>query len=345
MHLKHLLAVAAALALTACEVTLSAPANITSTAAFVTATLPATRTPVRRASETPQVTGTPVTSITAPANCKDAAVLIADVTIQDGENLPYGSKFTKTWKFRNTGTCPWVGYKIAFASGDRMEAPDTAPIPATQPKADVNVSVELTAPVTDGFYTGFYELHNATGAVVPIGIEKTFWVKITVGNAIMPTGQGSVNPLPTTGGTVTSQKPPGSCTFTTSGSYANEIVQLINSARTSAGLSALVVNAQLAAAAQSHSINMACYSLRSHTGYDGSSVEQRVFGAGYTGTHIREMIYGGYGAYPQTAFTWWQNDPTHNDVIYDTSITEIGAGYAYVEDSADGNYYTVDFGK
>jgi uncharacterized protein YkwD len=345
MHLKQLLALLAALALTACEVTLSAPSVATPTPLFVTATLPATRTPVARASTTPQITGTPAASITAPANCKDAAVLLADVTVQDGENIPHGSKFTKTWRLRNTGTCPWIGYKIAFSSGDRMQAPDTAPVPATQPKADVNVSVELTAPVTDGLYTGFYEMRNAAGSIVPIGIEKTFWVKITVGNVIMPTGNAPVHPAPTVSGTLTSQKPPGSCTFTTSGSYAGEIVQLINNARTGAGLPALSVNPQLAAAAQAHSINMACYSLRSHTGYDGSSIQQRVAAAGYTGSYIMEMIYGGYGAYPQTAFTWWLNDPTHNAVIYNTSITEIGAGYAYVEDSADGNYYTVDFGS
>jgi uncharacterized protein YkwD len=122
-------------------------------------------------------------------------------------------------------------------------------------------------------------------------------------------------------------------------------VQLINQARTNAGLPALTVNAQLAAAAQAHSINMACYSLRSHTGFDGSTIQQRIAAAGYVSTYSLEMIYGGYGAYPLNAFTWWMNDPTHNAVIFNSSITEIGAGYAYVEDSADGNYYTVDLGR
>ena len=68
------------------------------------------------------------------------------------------------------------------------------------------------------------------------------------------------------GGTLISQKLPGSCTFTTSGSYAGEMAQLINNARTGVGLPALTVNSQLAVAAQSHSIDMACYSLWSHTG-------------------------------------------------------------------------------
>jgi uncharacterized protein YkwD len=345
MRTRYFVALVAAAALSACEVTLSAPTPPNATPIFVTATLPATRTPYARATETPTVTGTPRLSITAPANCKDAAVLLEDVTIPDGTNLAYGVKFTKTWKFRNTGSCPWIGYKIAFVSGDRMGAPDSAPVPDTAPKTDTNVSVDLTAPTSDGIYTGFFELRDAKGSPLPIGIERTFWLKITVGNVTLPTLQAVTNTAPTISGTLSSQKAPGSCTYTTSGSYPNEIVQLINQARTDAGLAALTVNPQLAAAAQAHSIDMACYSLLSHTGSDGSTIEQRIAASGYAGWHSREMIYGGYGAYPQTAFTWWMNDPAHNAVIFDTGVTEIGAGYAYVEDSAHGNYYTVDLGS
>ena len=345
MDFRHLLVLSAAALLSACEITLSAPAKVNPTAPFVTATLPPTRTPYASPAASPAGTGTPGLSMTAPANCKDTAVLLQDVTIPDGTNIAYGAKFTKTWQFRNTGTCPWMGYKIAFVSGDRLESPDTAPVPDTAPKADVNVSVELTAPVADGIYTGFFELQNASGVPVAIGIEKLFWVKITVGNVTLPTLQAATNPVPTISGTLASGKPPGSCTYTTSGSYPNEIVQLINQARTDAGLPALTANAQLNAAAQAHSIDMACYSLLSHTGSDGSSIQQRIAASGYVGTSTQEMIYGGYGAYPLTAFTWWMNDPLHNAVIFNTSITEIGAGYAYVEDSAHGNYYTVDFGR
>jgi uncharacterized protein YkwD len=334
------LVVACAALLSACQVSLSLPSEPASTQGFVTATLPVTRTPYARATTT--ATGTPGLSMTAPANCKDTAVLLQDVTIPDGTNIAYGAKFTKTWQFRNTGTCPWTGYKIAFNSGERLGAPDTAPIPDTAPKSDVNVTLELTAPTRDGIYTGFFELRNAAGKPLAIGIEKTFWVKITVGNVTLPTFQAATSAVPTISGTLTSQKPPTSCTYSTSGSYPAEIVQLINSARTDAGLPALIVNSQLAAAAQSHSINMACYSLRSHTGYDGSTIQQRIAAAGYSSSYSLEMIYGGYGAYPLDAFTWWLNDPTHNAVIFNTSVTEIGAGYAYVEDSADGNYYTVD---
>jgi uncharacterized protein YkwD len=336
--------VLAAVLLTACEVTISAPTPVNRTPVFTTGTLPPTRTPF--ASPTDETaTGTPPLSITAPANCKDTAVLLQDVTIADGTNIRYGADFTKTWKFRNTGTCPWIGYEIAFASGDRMGAPDVAPVPDTVPKTDVNVSVELTAPSTDGIYAGFFELRNAAGNPLGIGIEKTFWVKITVGNATLPTLGAPTSFVPTVSGTLTSQKPPGSCTYTTSSSYPNEIVQLINQARASAGLPALTVNSQLTAAAQAHSIDQACYSLRGHVGSNGSSIQQRIAASGYASAYSVEIVYGGYGAYPQTAFDWWMNEPVHRAAILDTRPRELGAGYAYVENSADGNYYTVDFGS
>ncbi len=271
-----------------------------------------------------------------------------DVTIPDGTNEAYGAQFTKTWQFQNTGTCPWINYSVAFVSGDRMAAPDTARVTDTAPKSNVNVSVDLVAPGSDGVYTGVFELRNSAGKALPIGIEKTFWVKITVGNATLPTlpaFQAPVVPVPTISGTQSSQKPPGSCTFVTSGSYPSEIVQLINQARTGAGLAALTVNPQLSAAAQAHSTDMACYSLLSHTGSDGSSISQRIAAAGYSGSHPEEMIYGGYGAYPQNAFDWWMNDPPHYAIILDRRVTEIGAGYAYVADSAYGNWYTVDLGS
>ena len=149
-------------------------------------------------------------------------MLLQDVTIPDGTNIPYGTKFTKTWKFRNTGTCPWIGYRIAFVSGDSMAAPASATVADVVPKADVNVSVELTAPTSDGIYTGFFELRNATGKPLAIGIEKTFWVKITVGNVSLPTLQVPTSIIPTVSGTLTTQKPPGSCTYTTSWSYPGE---------------------------------------------------------------------------------------------------------------------------
>ncbi|MCL5612115.1 MAG: NBR1-Ig-like domain-containing protein [Chloroflexi bacterium] len=337
MRKKLLTVLWAALFLSGC-ITISG-ANASPTAPlFVTSTLPPTNTPPASLTPPPS-TSAPTLAVTAQPNCKDKAILVQDVTIADGTNVPRGSKFTKTWKLQNTGTCPWTGYTVAFVSGDRMSSPDSAPVPPTLAGKTVNVSVDLVAPTTDGAYAGYFELHDAKGQVLPIGIEKTFWVKIVVG-AVTPTLPPGTLVSGGTPGVVPSGPP--SCKYVGSPSYPSEIANLINAARTKAGLSALTIDFQLAAAAQGHSTDMACFGLLSHTGSNGSTPYQRVVASGYGGTFRQEIIYA--SGYPQDAFNSWMNDQVHHDAILDPSATEMGVGYAYVSDSAYGGYYTVDFG-
>jgi hypothetical protein len=151
---------------------------------FVTSTLPPTKPayiPLTLTS-TPEVTVTPKIEITIPADCKNGAILLRDVTIPDGLKIAAGEKFTKTWEFQNTGTCPWYDYTIKFAAGDQMSAPLSAPIPLTMPGTKVEISVDLVAPSAPGEYTGYFTLNNVDGKDLVIGAEKTFWVKIVVGN-------------------------------------------------------------------------------------------------------------------------------------------------------------------
>jgi uncharacterized protein YkwD len=240
----------------------------------------------------------------------------------------------------NSGKCPWSGYTIAFFAGDRMESPDSVPVPETAAGQTVDVSVDLTAPSIAGSYTGFYVLKNSRGETLPIGAEQSFWLKILIGNAaaapVVTPSIGSGTPVPTV-----SVKGPASCSYSTSSSYANEVASLINDARTQAGLPALNVNAQLQAAAQGHAIDMACHNLLSHSGSDGSSVGERVAAAGYAASRSSEIIYG--SGYPQTAFDWWMSDPTHRNEILNPYVTDMGVGYAYNDQTAYGSYFTVDF--
>jgi uncharacterized protein YkwD len=317
---------------------------------FATSTLPPTKQALTVPTEVPP-TSTPDSSTTAMPSatvsagnngtCKDGAVLLQDVTVPDNTLLLRGEKFTKTWRFVNSGKCNWSGYTIAFTAGDRMSTPDTAPVPQTNAGKTVDVSVELTAPSVDGSYTGYYELRNTNSEVLAIGAEKTFWVKILIGIAVPTTV--AVITTPTLGTPLAQPKGPASCTYTTSASYQAEIANLINTARAQNGLPALAINPQLSVAAQGHSIDMACHGLLSHTGSDGSSVHQRVVAAGYASSYSEEIIYG--SGFPQTAFDWWMNDKVHHDAILNPNITEMGIGYAYVADTAYGGYYTVDFGR
>ena len=334
-------------ALSSCSISISAPATPNSTPFFVTATLQTTKTPLllpgTPMTDTPTVLTTSSPLGTSAAGCKDQAVLLQDVTIADGTNVPRGSKFTKTWQFKNTGTCTWTGYTVVFSSGDRMSAPDSAPIPPTGPSQTVNVSVDLVAPSAAGAYTGFYAIDDSSGQTVSIGLYQGFWVKITVGNVVLPssvatneTPPGDTTPVPVPRG-------PASCKYTVSSSYPSEIADLINSARKQAGLPTLAINPRLAAAAQGHSIDMACYGLLSHTGSNTSTIYQRLVAAGYSPINYLEIIYG--GGYPRDAFNWWMNDPIHREAILSSSMTEMGVGYAYISNTAAGSYYTVDFGS
>lgn len=319
--------------------------------AFVTSTLPPTRPGLSLPTEAPptSTTSTPDASSTttpggtasasAAGSCQDSAVLLEDVTVQDNAVMPRGGKFTKTWRFMNTGKCNWSGYTIAFVAGDRMETPDSAPIPQTDPGKTVDVSVELTAPSLDGTYTGFFELKKADGETLPIGTESTFWVKILIGN-VTPAPVNTPVLTPISGTPLAQPTGPASCNFTSSSSYLNEIANLVNNARAQAGLSALALNAQLAAAAQGHSIDMACHGFIGHNGSDGSTPSQRIAAAGYAASRASEIIYG--SGYPQTAFDWWMNDQVHRDEILNPNVTEMGVGYAYMPDTTKG-YYTVDF--
>ena len=337
------------LSLTSC-ISISTPVPVNTTPLFITATLPATST--SHASPTPITSATVASSTlsaTTSAACKDSAVLLQDVTIADGTNVPSGSKFTKTWQFRNTGSCAWSNYTIAFVSGDRMSAPDSAPVPDIASRSNVNVSVDLVAPAADGAYTGNFELRNANGQPLSIGIEKTFWVKITVGTVIAPTASPlatispGANSTPSASTPVSKANGSASCKYVASGSYTGDIADLINKARSLAGLSSLTIDAQLTTAAQGHSIDMACSSLLSHSGSNGSVPADRVTAAGYSGAFREEIIYA--GGYPQDAYNWWKNDPPHLDAILNSSATEMGVGYAYVSASTYGGYFTVDFGS
>jgi len=321
-------------------------------AVFVTSTLPPTRPGISLPTEVPATptpdasdTGTPGTpevigAVSAPGACQDSALMIADVTVPDNAQMSKGEQFTKTWRFMNNGKCDWSGYSIAFVAGDRMSSPDSAPVPDTEAGKTVDVSVELTAPSIDGSYTGFYELKNASGETLAIGAESMFWVKILIGNA-PPVAVSTPAFTPISGVPTVKVTAPGSCNYSTSSSYQTEIANLINSARAGAGLPALTVNAQLTAAALSHSIDMACHGLISHTGSDGSSVHERIAAAGYSASWSSEIIYG--SGYPQTAFDWWMNDQIHRDEILNPNVVAMGVGYAYKADTSYGGYYTVDF--
>jgi uncharacterized protein YkwD len=304
---------------------------------FVTSTLPPTKQGLTVPTQT-LITSTetpdPLTPrpTSAAADCRDNAILVEDVTYPDNTVVPAGEKFTKTWKLQNVGRCTWTGYTIAYSSGDRMSSPDTAPVPETEPGKPVDVSIELVAPSSDGNYLGNFELRNANGDVLPIGTERTFWVKIIVGEA------GTSNPA---GTPIVSKVGNTNCTYTTNDGYVQTLIELINEARADVGRAALTVNAQLTAAAQGHSLDMACNDFLRHSGSDGSWTGDRLSQAGYPFSYYLEVLAIGL---PQDAMNQWRVDNNHWESVINSRVTEIGVGYVYSKFSSYGGYWTVDMG-
>jgi len=93
--------------------------------------------------------------------CNDA-VYVSDVTIADGTVLAPGESFTKTWEFQNTGTCDWdENYLIIFTSGSAMSGETTEIDQDVLIGSTGDISVYLTAPDTEGAYTGYWRMANS----------------------------------------------------------------------------------------------------------------------------------------------------------------------------------------
>ena len=314
------------LLLTAC-VTVSEETPTDAPVLFVTSTLPPTRPGLTLPTDVPP-TASPTLDPSDPTptpSCRDNAVFVEDVTVPDNTPLEAGEKFTKTWKLQNTGTCTWTGYTIAFVSGDKMDSPETVPVPETEARATVEVSIDLVAPAENGAYTGNFELRNAKGETIPLGTEPTFWVKIVVGQE---EGSGI-------------EQTTGNCTYTENPEYVQTLIDLINQARAEVNREALTVNADLTEAARRHSLDMACNNFMKHSGSDGSWTGDRVTEAGFSNTYYLEILAIGL---PQDAMNQWKIEPKDWSAVINSRVTEIGVGYVFSKFSAYGGYWTVVIG-
>ena len=132
------------------ESQLSIAAAITSTAS-VTATADLTAT-------------TPATTTVAAAGACLSAAFVADVTIPDGTKLKNSETFTKTWRIRNNGQCNWPDdTTLVFASGAKLDSPDTVQVGKVVSGTEKEISVQLKAPEQYGNYTGLWQLKSAQG--------------------------------------------------------------------------------------------------------------------------------------------------------------------------------------
>lgn len=100
----------------------------------------------------------------------------------------------------------------------------------------------------------------------------------------------------------------------------------VNSLRQAAGAPALNLNAELNAAAATHSRDMAVQNRPWHFGSDGSSPIDRVNRVGYRGFLIGEAISETFETELETLAAWMENTDTRG-VILDERARDLGVNY------------------
>jgi hypothetical protein len=177
------------------------------------------------ATDTPQPTDTPTLEMTptitptlgtsqpfalatsASGLCENSTY-VSDVSFADNAEVLPGQTMIKTWKFQNTGTCAWSSdYSLVFVSGMQMGGSTTAIGASVNSGYQLNVSVTLTAPDTEGTYTGYWQLADSSGNTFGASVYITIEVSDSA-----PTYTPTITPTPT--GTTYTSTPTATRTIT-----------------------------------------------------------------------------------------------------------------------------------
>jgi len=117
---------------------------------------------------------------------KTRARFIKDVTVEDSQRVEAGARFTKTWRFRNDSELAWNrGTVLLFLprNSDDLNSPAKVTIPhegEVKPGQEVDISVDLTAPMQAGRYIAYYRLFDPVEAQ---RFGQRVWVQIQVPSA------------------------------------------------------------------------------------------------------------------------------------------------------------------
>jgi uncharacterized protein YkwD len=116
----------------------------------------------------------------------------------------------------------------------------------------------------------------------------------------------------------------------------------VNALREAAGVPAVQLNAQLTAAAATHSRDMSIQNRPWHFGSDGSSPIDRVRRVGYTGQLVGETISETYETETETLAAWME-EPTTRNVILSEDARQMG--FAWLQEDNGKIWWTMVLGK
>jgi uncharacterized protein YkwD len=123
-----------------------------------------------------------------------------------------------------------------------------------------------------------------------------------------------------------------------------EVLALINVERAAQGLSPVLEDLSLNAAAQAHSLDMATNGCFTHNSCDGTSWATRVKTYYTPNTFLGEIQAAGFST-AASVINGWMNSPGHRDQILGSNFRVAGVSLEIAgPDAPYANYWTVDFG-
>ncbi|KAK9747847.1 hypothetical protein RND81_02G018700 [Saponaria officinalis] len=107
---------------------------------------------------------------------------INDVNVMDGTTMAPLTPFTKIWRMRNNGTCPWNrGLRLLWIGGDRFSPSDSVEIQIPSSTnvdvgCELDIAVDFIAPELPGRYISYWRMAESSGHK----FGQRVWVQIQV---------------------------------------------------------------------------------------------------------------------------------------------------------------------
>ncbi len=134
------------------------------------------------------------------------------------------------------------------------------------------------------------------------------------------------------------------CNIAENRSFESEVIRLINLKREENGIPNLIQQTQLTQAAKSHSEDMACGNYFSHISPEFGDLNLRLDDQNYKYENVGETIAAGFES-PEEVVASWLESPNHREILLSADYSQIGVGFAKLDDSEFGTYWTVIVGQ
>ncbi|MER7701323.1 CAP domain-containing protein [Kitasatospora sp. NPDC097605] len=213
-------------------------------------------------------------------------------------------------------------------------APATVPAAPTTPPAAAPGRSASAAPGTASAAPGDPAASPAPGGTGAAGPQQPTAPATAPASAPAP-ATATAKPSASAPRRTATANPGGS----SNGSFAQQVVDLVNVQRSQAGCGPLTVDSRLTTAAQVHSDDMADRDFFDHASPEGYHADHRIEAAGYRWSTWGENIARGQKD-PAAVMESWMNSPGHRANILNCSFKQIGVG---VRTGSGGPWWTQVF--